>query len=304
MMHSLLLCISLTGCYSADLPTAQTTLMLASDYDFNVFRRLTLEHVRDTRDVFKKMIELNEELADQADLLGLPEEAMRLRQEMAEFRVKDLQLKKKERELWEQQPGGISAPPPREVKKNLFHERQDPGRSPGVFLSLLSQARHFFSSARMALISACRSPTWATVAVSFALPFAVPGSFSSFASTARSSRARPRPGLGHRGHARTISDGRVGLDFLTGSEWIREEARRVERKKRDRPQTPEPSPIQFGDRGRSIHTIDSSPTIGQPGQWRKSRRRYPTAPDFTTRRTASHQSGLLVKSERKSLSFL
>jgi hypothetical protein len=92
-------------------------------------RREMLEQTRRLRRLLEDEIEMYERMAAEADASTDPAryppsvvEASRdiardCRQTAAKFRKALPEVKQRERELWEEQPGGIEAPPPREVKK-------------------------------------------------------------------------------------------------------------------------------------------------------------------------------------------
>jgi len=78
-------------------------------------RRYMLESTRATRVFVEDNIKLFEKLLA-SDIFTLAE-ASALRADLEEFRENVLWFKQIERDLWEQQPGGITAPAPRPVKR-------------------------------------------------------------------------------------------------------------------------------------------------------------------------------------------
>jgi hypothetical protein len=82
-----------------------------------VLRKLSLEYVRASISFLERAIEFSIWDANLMENAGRPVDAQRFRKEGAKMRSRLVQLKRQERQLWEQQPGGISAPPPREAKR-------------------------------------------------------------------------------------------------------------------------------------------------------------------------------------------
>ena len=101
----------------ADQPTGQLSIFPEIDLRTEEFRRLNLSLVRMYLEMLPRAAEFSEEAADFADRNNMPEKALKYRENALKARLEELKYKKRERELWEQQPGGITAPPPRPVKR-------------------------------------------------------------------------------------------------------------------------------------------------------------------------------------------
>jgi hypothetical protein len=115
--YLILLCALLGINYESWYSPRPPTFLITADSQDEVLRKIALRYVQTTIDFLKKAIEQSERLAAQAELLGPPEEAETLHQEAENAREELKKFMKTERELWEQQPGGILAPPPRKVQK-------------------------------------------------------------------------------------------------------------------------------------------------------------------------------------------
>jgi len=80
-------------------------------------RRDELRRVRGVLNIYQSNIYLFERLLKNHPELDAPPYNSRMAETLVKLRNELEKMKKYERELWEDQPGGITAPPPREKKR-------------------------------------------------------------------------------------------------------------------------------------------------------------------------------------------
>jgi hypothetical protein len=81
------------------------------------FRRLHLTYAKMSRVFCKDLADQYEILASEAELHHMLDSASSFRKLADEYRRKEHSFSRRQRELWEEQPGGITAPPPRPVHR-------------------------------------------------------------------------------------------------------------------------------------------------------------------------------------------
>lgn len=115
MTPSLIVGLVLVACSNEPPEVRQPTPGVLS-LDLDGSRRQHLERLRHARTSIEANIVLLERLLRDRSGIYTLREASRIRQNLEKMRDAVDELKQRERKLWEQQPGGITAPPPREKK--------------------------------------------------------------------------------------------------------------------------------------------------------------------------------------------
>jgi hypothetical protein len=114
MRQCLIMCCSLTGIATDEYMHVPCELMMSAEDDAEQFRRLELKYVRGCIRFLERAIELHEKAELEAIIADMPNVAREEQRQADECRVELQRHRMKERKLLEQQPGGITAPPPRE----------------------------------------------------------------------------------------------------------------------------------------------------------------------------------------------
>jgi hypothetical protein len=81
------------------------------------FRQGALQIVRMEQDFQRQNVEMLSRFVTQGYFRRDPKWAERVRKDIERSRARIAELQKQERDLWEQQPGGITAPPPRVARE-------------------------------------------------------------------------------------------------------------------------------------------------------------------------------------------
>jgi hypothetical protein len=114
-MNMVVMMLSSLG-WSAGEPPIPLTKDVAADRFRELNRQLRLVVVRAELQILERDIERSDLQITVAEVTGRVKNAALLREKQEAMKAQVEELKKQERQLWEQQPGGILAPPPRRCR--------------------------------------------------------------------------------------------------------------------------------------------------------------------------------------------